>query len=107
MNKNKNLDIFKEFSLKEVLHCFRDEEFLVHFLEKNAKDYMGFCEIIIDEDHENDIGFFSGDRCVGSLSSKDMLKLIDHDTLRVVKSEQSWNIGATLKFHLVKKYSFI
>lgn len=104
---NKSLNIFKEFSLEEVLNYFGDQEFLVSLLEKNSKDIVDFCEVVIDKDHENDVGLFSGPHCVGSLSSKDILKLIDHDTLQVIKSEQSWNLGVILKFCLVKKHSFI
>lgn len=105
---NKSLDIFKEFSLQEVLRSFNKNEIIFQLVTNPNSVINGqFCEVSIDRDEKNDVGLFTGDKCVGSLSSKDILKLIDHDTLKVIKSEQSYNIGTMFKICSVKPISFI
>jgi len=104
---NKKLNVFKDFTLGDVLNSINGK-FLVS-VSKNNEDYC-FCQAVIDEAEENDVGFFDGSNCVRCLSSKDVLKLIDHNVFKVIKTEpvdSDYNIGVVLTFYSLKPYSFV
>jgi len=103
---NKKLNVFKDFTLGDVLNSI-NERFLVD-MSKNNEEYF-FCQIEIDEKEENDVGIFDGRNCMRCLSSKDIVKLIDHNVFKVIKTDPSsdYNIGVVLTFYSLKPYSFI
>jgi len=85
---NKKLNFFKDFTLGDVLNSI-NEKFLVD-MSKDEEEYF-LCQIEIDKVEQNDVGIFDGKNCMRCLSSKDVLKLIDH-ILTKVKSEPGFLI---------------
>lgn len=105
---NKKINLFKEFTLGELLDSI-SKEFLVQVQDEGSRKVdsdAGFCEVIVDKTHQNEVGFYDGPHCIASLSLKDILKIIDYDTVKVIKSEENYNLGFILKFYSVTPYKF-
>jgi hypothetical protein len=103
---NKKLNFFKDFTLGDVLNSI-NEKFLVD-MSKDEEEYF-LCQIEIDKAEQNDVGIFDGKNCMRCLSSKDIVKLIDHNVFKVIKTDPSsdYNVGVVLTFYSLKPYSFI
>jgi hypothetical protein len=103
--QNKNLNFFKEKSLIEIINSFFKNQRVLVTIWENGNTHAGFAEIIIDDHPDNNIGFFVGEECVASANADDILKLIDYDTFKIIKSKNN-NEGIILRFFTLSNYDF-
>ena len=101
--KNKKLDCFREISLGEILERFGKDHVLIE-IDHNEDRLYSPCQ---DLDYENELGLFWGGSCELSMSSNDKIKILDHDTVKIIKSNDQHNLGKILRFFVCKPHSFI
>jgi hypothetical protein len=103
----KKLDIFKKsIILSDILNLFKDEKIFVEISGLSGLDasFEGDIplELLIDEEESDDLGFFLGDNCQRTLSSKSTCKIIDKDSIKIIDSDEKRNIGLILRFKSLK-----
>ena len=59
---NIGLNCLREFTLEEILGYFEDKKFLVE-ITKNYKVYADYATVYCDDEYDNDVGFFVGNKC--------------------------------------------
>lgn len=95
----KKLDIFKKsIILSDILNLFKDEKIFVEL--SSISD--GPLELLIDEELSDDLGFFLGDNCQRTLSSKSTCKVVDKDAIKIIDSDEKRNIGLIIRFKSLK-----
>jgi hypothetical protein len=95
----KKLDIFKKsIILSDILNLFKDEKIFVEISSISGVPL----ELLIDEEESDDLGFFLGDNCQRTLSSKSTCKIIDKDSIKIIDSDEKRNIGLILRFKSLK-----
>jgi hypothetical protein len=103
MTNNKSLDCFREISLGEILDRFGKDHVLIEIDRNQDQLYSPFQDL----DYENDLGLFWGESCEFSISSNDKVKILDYDTVKIIKSNDQYNLGKILRFFVCKPHSFV
>jgi hypothetical protein len=100
----KKLDIFKKsIILSDILNLFKNEKIFVEISSPwPGRELSGVpLELLIDEEEDDDLGFFLGDNCQRTLSSKSTCKIIDKDAIKIIDSDER-NIGLIIRFKSLK-----
>jgi hypothetical protein len=103
MANNKSLDCFREISLGEILERFGKERILV---EINHSNHYSPEILYSPEVNDNVVGFWAR-HCEGEMSLDDKVKILDYDSIKIVKSKDGLPLGAVLRFFVCKPHSFI
>jgi hypothetical protein len=104
MAKNKGIDCFREISLKEILEHFNNDHIFIE-IDHNEDRLYSPCHDI--EYHDSELGLFWGELCELTMSPDDKVKILDHDTVKIIKSKNEYNLGKILRFFVCKPHSFI
>lgn len=94
----KKLDIFKKsIILSDILNLFKNEKIFVEI--PSISDCA--LELLVDKEEGDDLGFFLGNNCERTLSSKSTCKIIDKDAIKIIDSDER-NIGLIIRFKSLK-----
>jgi hypothetical protein len=108
MTNNKSLDCFREISLGEILERFGKERILVEINHPGhySPEILYSPEVNHVARGINIVSFWAR-YCEGDMSLDDKVKILDYDSIKIVKSKDGQNLGAVLRFFVCKPHSFI